>query len=221
MAGLRSVASSSPAHTKVRPGLLNPRHVGPTAREARLGPLVPSVVWALAGRSELYTSYTPYQPELSQGVLQMLFEFQSMVCELTAMEVSNASLYDGATALVEAVNMCREGARTRVLVTQGVVLYSLRGTEERWRREETMRLLRWAAELAIGRADEADEAGSLAGLQILDALQSSPLLQKEDQKFISAVLEAIVDQAVVEDASGEQIVADPPAYTGQSEGSGS
>ena len=108
-----------------------------------------------------------------------------------------------------------------VLVTQGVVLYGLRGTEERWRREETMRLLRWAAELAIGRSDGSDEASSLAGLQILDALQSSPLLQREDQRFISAVLEAIVDQAVVEDTSGEQLVADPPAYSGMSEGSGS
>jgi glycine dehydrogenase subunit 1 len=77
---------------------------------------IPSVVWALAGRSEFSTSYTPYQPELSQGVLQALFEFQSMVCEITAMEVSNASLYDGATALVEAVSMSRSPTRSRVLV---------------------------------------------------------------------------------------------------------
>ncbi|HYT79336.1 MAG TPA: aminomethyl-transferring glycine dehydrogenase subunit GcvPA [Actinomycetota bacterium] len=82
---------------------------------------VPAVVWALAGRSELYTSYTPYQPELSQGVLQALFEYQSMVCELTALEVSNASLYDGPTALVEAVHMARAATgRGRVLVSASV-----------------------------------------------------------------------------------------------------
>jgi glycine dehydrogenase subunit 1 len=82
---------------------------------------VPAAVRALASRGEFATSYTPYQPELSQGVLQALYEFQTMVCSLYGMEVANASLYDGANALVEGVNLAvRATKRERVFVAETV-----------------------------------------------------------------------------------------------------
>ncbi len=84
---------------------------------------VPAIVDHVLRRAEFYTSYTPYQPEASQGMLQAMFEYQSMICQLTGMDVSNASHYDGATSLAEAVLLAldqTDGHRTKILCSPGV-----------------------------------------------------------------------------------------------------
>ena len=78
---------------------------------------IPAIVKSVTSKEEFVTAYTPYQAEISQGILQSIFEYQTMICELTGMDVSNASVYDGAEAAAEATAMCRDRKRNKVLVS--------------------------------------------------------------------------------------------------------
>jgi glycine dehydrogenase subunit 1 len=119
---------------------------------------IPATVDEVLRRGEFYTSYTPYQPEASQGMLQAMFEYQSMICRLTGMDVTNASLYDGSTALAEAVRMAlnvTSRGRRNVIFSPAVnpryrevVRTYLQGTDARLVGEETM-----ASELEVNDLD--------------------------------------------------------------------
>lgn len=79
---------------------------------------IPAIVKEVTSKEEFLTAYTPYQAEISQGNLQAIFEYQTMICELTGMDASNASVYDGATAAAESVLMCKDRKRTKVLIAE-------------------------------------------------------------------------------------------------------
>lgn len=81
---------------------------------------IPSIVKSVTGKENFLTSYTPYQAEISQGVLQSIYEYQTMICDLTGMDVSNASVYDGATAAAEGIAMCQERKRKKALISASV-----------------------------------------------------------------------------------------------------
>ncbi len=134
---------------------------------------VPAAVWQIATRGEFYTAYTPYQAEASQGTLQLLYEYQTMMAELMAMEVSNASLYDGASALAEAVLMAvranRKAKSKRILVPRSLHP-AYRATVHTIVRNQGIELVELPFDPATGQTDlealEAHAGDSFAALVI-------------------------------------------------------
>ena len=117
---------------------------------------VPSVVPHLVKRSEFYTSYTPYQPEMSQGMLQAIYEYQTLVCQITGMDVANASLYDGSTAVVEATLLAvGPSGRGEVLVS--------RALDPQYR--ATLRTYAWARGFTLREIALEDGVTSLSALE--------------------------------------------------------
>ena len=127
---LKSPLKTPPALSEIellaRFELLGARNTGGANRISFLGAgayshYIPTIVDHILSRSEFFTAYTPYQPEISQGTLQTIFEFQTLVCQLTGMEVANASMYDGSTALAEAVLMAERVTRRSKVVASGAI----------------------------------------------------------------------------------------------------
>ncbi|MFN3346507.1 MAG: aminomethyl-transferring glycine dehydrogenase subunit GcvPA [Candidatus Bipolaricaulaceae bacterium] len=140
---------------------------------------VPAVVGHILSRSEFYTAYTPYQAEISQGTLTWMFEYQTMVCELTGMEVANASMYDGATALSEAVYMAVRATGKRTVLVPRSLNPNVR---------EVLATYAWAAGLRLWDVPY-DEHGQLALAEVPE--DTCALIVQEPNFF-----------GVVEDLSG-------------------
>jgi glycine dehydrogenase subunit 1 len=132
---------------------------------------VPSAVWYLAGRGEYATSYTPYQPEMSQGVLQVLFEYQTLISELTGLEVSNASLYDGASAVAEAATMVAAATRRHEILVSAAVAPRVRELLDTYAAGLDLKLIEVGA---LDGATDLEEARGKAGDQTAALLLAQP-----------------------------------------------
>ncbi len=121
---------------------------------------IPAVIDQLISRSEFYTAYTPYQPEISQGTLQAVFEYQTLICQLTGMDVSNASMYDGASACAEAVLMAARATRRKKVLLAGSLHPEYREAVETYCRYLEMEL----SQIPFGADGRLDEKALAAGL---------------------------------------------------------
>ncbi|HVL88455.1 MAG TPA: aminomethyl-transferring glycine dehydrogenase subunit GcvPA [Candidatus Thermoplasmatota archaeon] len=121
----------------------------------------PPEVRYLASRSEFLTSYTPYQSEISQGMLQAIFEFQTMVCELTGMDAANASMYDGASALAEAALLSARATDRNTILLPRALFWEKRSCIENYCRSFPLRIVEYGYDARTGEADLADLSAKL------------------------------------------------------------
>ncbi|HEY8394998.1 MAG TPA: aminomethyl-transferring glycine dehydrogenase subunit GcvPA [Thermaerobacter sp.] len=135
---------------------------------------IPSVVPYLAGRGEFATAYTPYQPEVSQGTLRAIFEFQTMIAELTGLDVANASMYDGATALTEAALMAVNVARRERVVVLGTVHPEYRQVLATYAEGQRLPVTTVAVDGRLGTTDMADLERALEGEDVACVLVQQP-----------------------------------------------
>ena len=163
--------------------------------------LVPSVVNEVIGRSEFSTSYTPYQPEVSQGTLQSIYEFQSLICELTGMEVASASHYDGATATAEAALMaCRLTRRDRIVVS-GALSPDYRRVLATYCSGPGIEIAELPADLSAGGSGQTD---ATAEKGVID--ERTACLVVAQPNFVGQV-EPMAELAELAHAAGAQLVA--------------
>ncbi|HEX8930502.1 MAG TPA: aminomethyl-transferring glycine dehydrogenase subunit GcvPA, partial [Actinomycetota bacterium] len=165
---------------------------------------VPAAVWYLAGRGEFATSYTPYQPEMSQGVLQALFEYQTLISELTGLEVSNASLYDGASAVAEAATMAVAATRRTELLVSAAVAPRVRELLDTYSQGLHIKLVEVGA---LDGHTDLEEARGKAGDQTAGLLLAQP-------NFLGVVEDVAAAARVAHDAGAKLLVSFDPLSAG-------
>ncbi|MGU3474044.1 aminomethyl-transferring glycine dehydrogenase subunit GcvPA [Paenibacillus sp. D51F] len=172
---------------------------------------IPVVINHMISRSEFYTAYTPYQPEISQGELQAIFEFQSYICELTGMAVANASMYDGATALSEAAALASAHTRRKRIVVSSAV------------HPEAREILRTSAH---GLGLELVEVGFQGGVTDLEALRSAvaggetAAVLVQSPNFFGCIEDLAAIEPIIHEAKGLLVVSSNPLSLGLLESPG-
>jgi glycine dehydrogenase subunit 1 len=156
---------------------------------------VPSVVDQLALRSEYYTAYTPYQPEVSQGTLTAIFEFQTMICRLTGMDAANASLYDGATSLAEAALMSvRINNRERIVISDTVNPHY----------RSVLKTYAWANDISVIETEPSEASAGAASLKdLIDDTTSAVVIQNPN---FFGIIEDIEPIAAIAHNSGANVI---------------